>query len=107
MRKLPATRLERRGELCWQARIPDLFGLLWHISMASPEYRTGPTGLWGEVCTHHALIPALGIGCSPVIIKGEKELFLDWLSWGIESGAIIFPLKQAPFSGRPCFPLTN
>lgn len=55
----------------------------------------------GEVCTHHALIPALGIGCSPVIIKGEKELFLDWLSWGIESGAIIFPLKQAPFSGRP------
>ena len=50
----------------------------------------------GKVCTHHALIPALGIGCSPVIIKGEKELFLDWLSWGVESGAIILPAETGP-----------
>jgi hypothetical protein len=34
---------------------------------------------------------ALGIGCDPVIVKGEKEQFLDWLSWGVESGAIRFP----------------
>ena len=57
MRKLPATRLERRGELCWQARIPDLFGLLWHISMASPEYRAGPTGLWGKSVRIMRLFP--------------------------------------------------
>jgi len=44
-----------------------------------------------ELDTHHALIPALGIGCSPVIIKGDKENFLDWLSWGVESGAITLP----------------
>ena len=38
-----------------------------------------------------ALIPALGIGCNPVLVKGEKEQFLDWLSWGVESEAIRIP----------------
>ena len=46
-----------------------------------------------ELNTHHALIHALGIGCDPVIVKGEKEQFLDWLSWGVESGAIRFPAE--------------
>jgi hypothetical protein len=27
-----------------------------------------------ELDTHHAMIHALGIGCSPVIVKGEKEV---------------------------------
>jgi hypothetical protein len=47
----------------------------------------------GELETHHAVIPALGIGCAPVLIKGEKEQFLDWLSWGVESGAISLPAE--------------
>jgi hypothetical protein len=46
-----------------------------------------------ELRTHRALIPALGIGCDPVIIKGTKEEFLDWLGWGVESGALGFPAK--------------
>jgi len=37
------------------------------------------------------LIHALGIGCDAVVVKGEKEQFLDWLSWGVESAAIRFP----------------
>jgi hypothetical protein len=45
----------------------------------------------GELDTHRAIIRGLGIGCAPVLIKGEKEQFLDWLSWGVESGAIRFP----------------
>ena len=44
-----------------------------------------------ELNTHRAIIQALGIGCNPAIVKGEKEQFLDWLSWGVESGAIRFP----------------
>ena len=44
-----------------------------------------------ELNAHHALVPALGIGCNPAIVKGEKEQFLDWLSWGVESEAIRFP----------------
>jgi hypothetical protein len=47
----------------------------------------------GELETHHAIIPALGIGCDPVIVKGEKEQLLDWLSWGVESEAISFPAE--------------
>ena len=43
-----------------------------------------------ELHTHHALSHVLGIGCDPVIVRGEKEQFLDWLSWGVESGAISF-----------------
>jgi hypothetical protein len=44
-----------------------------------------------ELATHRAITPALGIGCDPVIVKGEKEQFLDWLSWGVESATIRFP----------------
>jgi hypothetical protein len=45
-----------------------------------------------ELKTHRFLTHALGIGCDPVIIKGTKEQFLDWLGWGVESGAIQFPV---------------
>jgi len=44
-----------------------------------------------ELKNHHAIVPAIGIGCSPAIVRGEKEQFLDWLSWGVESEAIRFP----------------
>ena len=39
---------------------------------------------------------ALGVGCDPVVVKGEKEQFLDWLSWGIESDAISLPAQTGP-----------
>jgi hypothetical protein len=44
-----------------------------------------------ELQTHRAIVPALGIGCDPMIVKGKKEQFLDWLSWGVESEAIRIP----------------
>lgn len=50
----------------------------------------------GELKAHRALVNALGIGCDPVIVKGTKEEFLDWLSWGVESGAIHFPSDSGP-----------
>jgi hypothetical protein len=46
----------------------------------------------GELETHKAIIRALGIRCAPVLVKGEKEQFLSWLSWGVESEAIWFPV---------------
>jgi hypothetical protein len=46
-----------------------------------------------ELHSHKALVPTLGIGCNPVLIKGEKEQFLDWLSWGVESEAVRFPAE--------------
>ncbi len=37
------------------------------------------------------MVRVLGIGCNPVLIKGEKEQFIDWLSWGVDIEAIEFP----------------
>jgi hypothetical protein len=51
-----------------------------------------------ELKTHRVLTHALGIGCDPVIIKGTKEQFLDWLGWGVESGAVQFPKATGPIS---------
>jgi len=50
----------------------------------------------GELETHKAIIRALGIGCAPVLVKGEKQQFLSWLSWGVESGAVSFPAETGP-----------
>jgi hypothetical protein len=33
----------------------------------------------GELDTHRAIMPVLGIGSEPVIVKGQREQFLDWL----------------------------
>jgi hypothetical protein len=49
-----------------------------------------------ELKAHHAIGRALGVGCDPVVVKGEKEQFLDWLSWGIESDAISLPTQTGP-----------
>jgi hypothetical protein len=48
----------------------------------------------GELEMHRALSHTLGLGCDPVIVKGTKEEFLDWLSWGVESGAIRLPTES-------------
>lgn len=67
------------------ASIADIYGI-----PGTPEW----CGWFAnELETHHAITHTLGIGCNPVIIKGEKEQFLDWLSWGIESDAIRFPAE--------------
>jgi hypothetical protein len=47
----------------------------------------------GELDTHKAIIRTLGIGCAPVLVKGEKEQFLSWLSWGVESGGVSLPAE--------------
>jgi hypothetical protein len=44
-----------------------------------------------ELKTHHATSQILGIGCDAVMVKGTKEQFLDWLSWGVEREAIRLP----------------
>ena len=50
----------------------------------------------GELNTHKAIVHALGIGCEPVLIKGQKDQFLSWLSWGVESEAVRFPSQTGP-----------
>jgi hypothetical protein len=50
--------------------------------------------LAGELATHCAVGNALGIECDPVVVKGTKEEFLDWLSWAVESGAVSIPAES-------------
>ena len=59
-----------------------------------------------ELKTHHATAPAIGIGCSPTVIKANKEQLLDWLSWGVESDALKFP-KESGAIHWPTFALKS
>ena len=71
-------------EFVW-ASVADICGI--------PGIPEGADWFEGELKTHRAIVPMLGIGCDPILIKGEKEQFLDWLGWGVESGAIQFPAE--------------
>ena len=51
---------------------------------------------WGQIEKHKALVPLLGIGCSPILVKGNKEQFLSWLSDGVWGGDIHFPTESGP-----------
>ena len=45
---------------------------------------------------HNALVPLLGIGCQPVLVKGNREQFLSWLSEGVRAGDLVFPQEAGP-----------
>lgn len=46
-----------------------------------------------ELERHRAIQPILGIGCQPVLVKGNKEQFLSWLGRGVQSGILSIPSK--------------
>jgi hypothetical protein len=46
--------------------------------------------------SHKALMPLLGVGCQPVLIKGNKQQFLAWLGKGVRTGELEFPSKTGP-----------
>ena len=41
-----------------------------------------------------AIMPILGIGCEPVLVKGNKEQFLAWLGRGVQSSEIVIPQES-------------
>lgn len=45
---------------------------------------------------HKAIMPLLGIGCDPVLVKGHKPQFLSWLSEGVSNGVLPFPVAPGP-----------
>jgi hypothetical protein len=49
-----------------------------------------------QLTVRHALRPLLGIGCEPVLVRGQKQQFLDWMREGIETGELRFPEKCGP-----------
>jgi len=56
---------------------------------------------WGEwfvdqLKNHQGIIPLLGLGCSPVLVKGNKQQLLSWLARGVQSGLLSFPEQTGP-----------
>jgi hypothetical protein len=50
----------------------------------------------GQLQKHKALVRLVGIGCNPVLVKGNKEQFLCWLSDGVWGGDLPFPQESGP-----------
>jgi hypothetical protein len=51
---------------------------------------------WGDwfveqLDNHQAIVPLLGLGCAPVLVKGDKQIFLSWLAQGVKTGQLEFP----------------
>lgn len=46
--------------------------------------------------SHNTIMPLLGIGCDPVLVKGDKAKFLSWLSKGVSNGDLPFPVATGP-----------
>jgi len=40
---------------------------------------------------YKSIIPMLGIGCRPVMVKGNKKRFLEWLGLGVQRGPLVLP----------------
>jgi hypothetical protein len=53
---------------------------------------------------HKSIVPMLGIGCRPVIVKGDKNRFLRWLGFGVQHGLLAFPEEER---GRIEWPRTG
>jgi hypothetical protein len=60
----------------------------------------------GELRRAKSLEPLLGIGCSPVLVKGGKGLFMNCVSRGLRSRKLTFPEHNGPVLW-PSFPIAE
>ena len=44
----------------------------------------------------NAIDPLIGIGCTPVVVKGTKKRFLGWMGHALKRGAIKIPEHGQP-----------
>ena len=69
-------------------RVAQRFGL-----PVVPEW----AGWFKEEITRHSVInPLVGLGCSPVLVKGTKKLFLKWIGRALKQKRIEFPGNNGP-----------
>lgn len=74
-------------------------GFVW----ASLAHIHGLPGIreWGDwfhrqLSRNDSVVPLLGIGCQPVLVRGNREQFLGWLSEGVRTGHLQFPHEPGP-----------
>ena len=80
------------------------------VLSASPDfiwtnvsYIYGLPGLpqWAEwfhlqLRSQRSIVPLVGIGCEPALVRGSQEQFLSWLGNGVRAGALKFPPANGP-----------
>jgi len=49
-----------------------------------------------ELKRHAAIMPLVGVGCSPVLVSGTKKLFLKWIGKALRKNRIRFPEGNGP-----------
>ena len=49
-----------------------------------------------ELARHRMIQGIEGLGCSPVLIRGSKKVFLKWMGRGLRQKRITFPESNAP-----------
>ena len=54
-----------------------------------------------ELNQRKAIVSLLGFGCSPVLIKGNKQGFLKWISRALKEHTIQVPTTNGPISWKP------
>jgi len=58
-----------------------------------PEWATW----FNQELTRHRMIQAIvGLGCSPVLVRGSKKVFLKWIGRGLRQKRITFPESNGP-----------
>ncbi len=53
-----------------------------------------------ELERRKAIQPLLGLGCSPVLVKGNKEAFLSWIGKALKTGSIRIPERNGAISWK-------
>jgi len=53
-----------------------------------------------ELVRRKALTSLLGLACSPVLVRGNKTMFLKWISQALKSRAIRLPAENGPIIWR-------
>ena len=76
-------------------------GFIW----TNLSYIYGLPGLpeWAEwfhlqLRSQRAIVPLIGIGCDPALVRGSQEQFLSWLGNGVQAGELKFPATNGPVS---------
>jgi hypothetical protein len=49
-----------------------------------------------ELRRHGAIRPMVGVGCSPVLVRGSKKVFLKWIGRALRQKRITFPESNGP-----------
>jgi hypothetical protein len=79
----------RRTTLCKDE--PEFLLYRLGIRFGLPVLPEWSNWFYGELERHKAIERLIGVGCSPVVVKGTKKRFLGWIGHALKRGAIQIP----------------